>query len=329
MATATRKPARDASEAIHVPVRADGKLNMVELLLQMLDMPGSMSKAFNRFHRYSMTNMFLVYLQTGKLQPIATFNKWKALGRKIVSGPGSALFVNHPKFFPVIDKVTGKPVLKANGKPEMKVVGFQLRPTVFQMWQTDGPELVLPELPAWDYKQALEALSINEVPFEHEDGNVGGYSRTTKDGQHQLAVNPVNPGNSALGTAIHEIAHVVLGHTSPEFTKAGLYDGAHRGVAEFQAEATSYLVMHELEVPFAADESRGYVQGWLKGRESEWLTWDDGNLELVQDKVIRQILKAADDIVVAGRRKHFAELEATEESERAAQPSKPRKTRKR
>lgn len=326
MATIT-KAKRDASEATNVPVRIDGKLDMAALLLEMLDMPGSMSKAFNRFHKYSLMNMFLVYLQTGKAEPTASFNKWKSLKRTVSKG-SKALFVNHPKFAPVRDPKTNEIIKKANGKPEMKVVGFQLRPTVFQMWQTEGDELKMPELPAWDYNQALDALNITEVPFAQDDGNIGGYSFTDKDG-HKIAINPVNPGMSPLSTAIHEIAHVVLGHTDPEFAKSGKYSGEHRGVAEFQAEATAYLVMHELEVPFPTSESRGYVQNWLQGRESDWLNWDDGNLELVQDKVIRKILKAADDIVVAGRKKHFDKLAADEQSEMDSRPPKPRTARKR
>lgn len=328
--TVTRKAGRDASEAANVPVRVDGKLNMVSLLLQMLDMPGSMSKAFNRFHKYSMMNMFLVYLQTGKAEPMGSFNRWKSLKRNVIKG-SKALFVNHPKFAPVKDDA-GNVVMNAKGKPEMKVVGFQLRPTVFQMWQTDGDELKLPEIPEWNLDQALEVLAIQQVPFTESDGNVGGYSFTDKDGQHKLAINPVNPGHSPMATVFHEIAHVVLGHTKPEFTKAGLYQGDHRGVAEFQAEATAYLLMHELELPFAADESRGYVQGWLKGRESDWMSWDDGNLELVQDKVIRQILKAADDILVAGRKRHFDAIAESEAAEADSRPAKPRrnvKSRKR
>lgn len=317
MATKTRKPAREVTEAKNVPTRIDGKLNMVDLLLQMLDMPGSMSKAFNRFHKYSLQNMFLVYLQTGVLAPIATFKKWKSLGRTVISGPGSGLFVNHPKKFPATDK-EGNVILNPKTKKpaEWKVVGFQLRPTVFQLQQTDGPELKMPELPEWDYQQALDALAIETIPFTNLDGNVGGFSKTV-NGQHQLAINPANPGDSVLGTAVHEMAHIILGHTTPEFQRAGKYQGEHRGVAEFQAEATAYLVLHELEVPFNTADSRGYVQGWLKGRESDWLSWaDDGNLELVQDRVVRAILKAADDIIVAGRKRHFDAVAAAEESER-------------
>jgi len=49
-------------------------------------------------------------------------------------------------------------------------------------------------------------LRIERVPFEHMDGNCQGYAR-----ERSVAVSPVveNP----LKTMLHELAHVVLGHT--------------------------------------------------------------------------------------------------------------------
>lgn len=298
---------REATEAKNVPLRTDGKVNQVELLKLALTLPGSLSNTFNRFYKYSLSNMFLVYLQTGKAEPMGTFKKWESLGRKVISGPGSGLFVNHPRFAPLKDD-KGKVVLNPKtGKPEMKMIGSYLRPTVFQLWQTEGPELKMPEVPSWDYEMALKVLGIQEVPFTQQDGNIAGYSLTTTTGEHHLALNPVNAGEP-LTTALHEIAHIVLGHTAPDYPYATHY---HRSVAEFQAEAVAYLLMHELEVPFNASESRGYIQNWLRGNESEWLAWSDteaDNLELLQDKTVRQIFSAADKILVAGRKKHFDSL---------------------
>jgi hypothetical protein len=45
-------------------------------------------------------------------------------------------------------------------------------------------------------------------------------------------------------------------------------DHTHRGVAEFEAEATAYLVAEELQlIEWDAAESRAYIQTWLAGRE--------------------------------------------------------------
>jgi hypothetical protein len=46
-------------------------------------------------------------------------------------------------------------------------------------------------------------------------------------------------------------------------------DETHRGVAEFEAEATAYLVAKELElIDWDPAESRAYIHGWLGGTEA-------------------------------------------------------------
>jgi len=86
---------------------------------------------------------------------------------------------------------------------------------------------------------------------------------------------------------MHELGHVVLGHTLPH-----AFDDyqAHRGMKEFQAEATSYLVLNELGRldDETAAHSRGYIKHWLKD-------------ETPPDTAIRQVFTAADRILKAGR----------------------------
>jgi antirestriction protein ArdC len=111
-------------------------------------------------------------------------------------------------------------------------------------------------------------------------GNTQGYST-----ERQFALNPVavNPQK----TTLHEVAHIVLGHTT---------DGAHadyvahRGHKEFAAEATAFLAMRELGLldDDAASESRGYIQHWLRE-------------ERPTDAEVRQVFHAVDTILRAGR----------------------------
>lgn len=104
---------------------------------------------------------------------------------------------------------------------------------------------------------------------------------------------PFNPSRWTLyfsgppKTRFHEIGHVVLGHTLPESVAAYT---THRGIMEFQAEATAYLTMHELGRldEETATRSRGYVQNWLEG-------------ERPPDTAIRQVFSATDRILKAGR----------------------------
>lgn len=314
-ATKTRKPATRKPVKARKPAREvttelpmiDGKLDRAALLKAALEMPGSISKAFNAFHRYSFLNMLLVFMQTGKVEPLGNFNAWKRKGRKVISGPGSALFVNHPK--PVYKRdEEGNVVRDEDGKAVIAFVSFTPKATVFQLHQTEGPDLVYPELPDWDKDQALANLDIEQVPFADGDSNTQGYATGNK-----LAMNPV--AAHPLPTMLHEMAHIVLGHTAKD--KAADY-AAHRGVMEFQAEAVALLVAKELDVPgYNEAESRGYIQHWLGHSAGDYTAWDDESEDsvLVEDSTITAIFNAVDKILVAGRKAHYEALKEAEEAE--------------
>jgi len=84
------------------------------------------------------------------------------------------------------------------------------------------------------------------------------------------------------------LEHIVLGHTAPR--PAADQQAAHRGEREFQAEATAYLTLNELErlTPKSATHSRGYIQHWM-------------NAERPSDRAIRQVFASTDAILRAGR----------------------------
>ena len=137
------------------------------------------------------------------------------------------------------------------------------------------------ETPEWREDLALKNLDIKRVPFEMMSGNTAGYSF-----ERNIAVSEVAPFPTK--TLIHELGHVVLGHTSMEDIEDYR---AHRGLKEFQAEATAYLTTNELGVVTdeQASVSRGYVQGWLRGQQRP------------TDLAIRQVFTATDTILKAGR----------------------------
>lgn len=312
-ATKTRKPAarkgkKPAREVTTELPMIDGKLDRTALLKAALEMPGSISQAFNAFHRYSFLNMLLVFMQTGKAEPLGNFNAWKRKGRNVIKGQ-KALFVNHPTPVSKRDEA-GNIVRDKDGKAVIAFVKFTPRATVFQLHQTEGPDLVYPALPDWDKEQALANLDITEVPFAQGDGNIQGYAF-----ERNLAMNPV--ASQPMATMIHEIAHIVLGHTAKD--KSADY-AKHRGTMEFQAEAVALLVCKELDVPGYDDaESRGYIQHWLgcEWGPSEYTAWDDeaGDTVLVEDSTITEIFTAVDKILVAGRKAHYEKLKDAEDAE--------------
>jgi len=132
--------------------------------------------------------------------------------------------------------------------------------------------------PDWQESAALATLGIERVAFDHHDGNCQGYAL-----RNTVAINPM-----ALyphKTLLHELAHVVLGHTG----EGGLADGETpaRDLREVEAEATAHICLEALGLP-GADHSRAHLQHWLAGRA-------------IPDKSVNAIFSAADKILKAGQ----------------------------
>ncbi len=231
-------------------------------------MPGQLGNTYCRFYNYSLGNQILLWSQ-GVAEPCAPFSVWRKLGRIPVKGGGRAVL--HPRPIRKIDEETGEKVIVA--------MRFQPKRSTFPYSNTVGPEIAWPESPEWDSQRALSALGIALVDFTVLDGNVQGYSFG-----RSVAVSPV--AKYRLKTLLHEVAHVMLGHTSE------CADGERRcsrGVGEFQAETVAYLLAHELGLTeWAPQESRAYIQGWLGD-------------EQVTDRHIQAVFTAADKILRAGR----------------------------
>jgi hypothetical protein len=238
------------------------------LIETALTAPGSIGSTYNRFYTYSFLNQILLLMQ-GVQEPVATYQRWKDIGRQVLRGSKAKEIVR-----PITVKKKDE-----DGEVEGTFTRFKLVKCLFKYSETEGDELPPAETPGWDLDTALNELNIKRVPFTMLDGNVQGFSHG-----REIAINPV--ATDPLGPTYHELGHVVLGHTEP----ARLTEyGTHRGVMEFQAEATSYLTMHELDVmgEDQASESRAYIQGWLQR-------------ERPSDVAIRQVFVATDQILRAG-----------------------------
>ncbi|MDV7992082.1 hypothetical protein [Rhodococcus sp. IEGM 1374] len=172
--------------------------------------------------------------------------------------------------------------IEEDGKDEQRLIGFKWVKCMFEASDTEGDPLPEFETPEWSEQRALGALAINKVAFEQLDGNIQGYSY-----ENSVAINPV--AAYPRKTLIHEMAHVCLKHTTPE---AHEDYKAHRGVKEFEAEGTAYVVMNRLDQldSFDAEESRFYIRRWL------------GQDVRPPDESLRAVVRVADQIVKAGRK---------------------------
>ena len=190
-------------------------LDWNELLQEALTMPGGMGNTYSRFYRYSLLNQVLLF-QQGVKEPVNTYGRWLEMGRQVQKG-SKAKSILRPIFYKDID---------AEGNESQKVRGFKMVRCLFGASETEGDPLPEYEPAEWSPQRALGALAINKVAFEHVDGNTQGYSRG-----NELAINPV--AKYPLKTLIHEMGHIVIGHTVSE--RLAEYQ-EHRGMFEFEAE---------------------------------------------------------------------------------------------
>ena len=247
-----------------------------EILERALTTPGSIGKQYSRFYRYSLGNSIWLMIQGCPLEPVATYKAWGAMGRQVKLG-SKAKYILRPIM--VKDRDGGK---DANGEPK-KFRLFKPSKCIFGLSETDGPELPpqTEQVEDWNLGRARSQLGVRLVEFDSTDGNCQGWS-SMRNGEPVYAVNPI--AEHPLKTALHELGHILCGHFEEGERSS------HKGVIEFQAEATALLVAKELGVCSEQQEaeSRGYIQHWMgasKPTESD----------------IRKVFTAADKILKAGR----------------------------
>src|SRR2546426_10364664 len=68
----------------------DRSVNFTELLNEAVSKPGTLMRAYSLFWNYSLGNQILALIQANQrnipLGPIASFNRWKELGRHVKRG---------------------------------------------------------------------------------------------------------------------------------------------------------------------------------------------------------------------------------------------------
>jgi antirestriction protein ArdC len=248
-----------------------------QLLEEAVTKPGAMMRAYSLFWNYSLGNQILALIQANQraiaLGPIASFNRWKELGRHVKRGE---------KAITLCMPVTCKRTIKEQGpdgavtESEVAFKRFVFRRNWFMLAQTDGAEYQAPPIPAWDRARALHTLGVEEILFEMMNGNVQGYAR-----ERQIAINPL--AQMPAKTTFHELAHIELGHTSEAIHDS---EALPRNLKEVEAEAVALLCLESLGMD-GAEYCRGYIQNWLAGAE-------------IPERSAQRIFSAADKILKAG-----------------------------
>lgn len=264
-----------------------------ELLVSAVTTPGVISAAYSRFWNYSIGNQLLALVQclVRRIEPgpIHTFLGWKELGRHVKRGE-KALTLCMPvtvKSSPRADVSTVHekasmplPDDEDGNRPVRSRTRFVYRPHWFVLSQTEGKEYQPAELPTWSETRALDAMGIERVAFHHTDGNAQGYATG-----RQVAVSPI--AFMPARTLLHELAHVVLGHTDERQRMDDDDSSTPRDLREVEAECVALLCCAALDLGGEAF-SRGYIQHWLCGQP-------------IPERSARKVFSATDQILRAGR----------------------------
>src|SRR5213083_1370492 len=259
------------------PTERHEEIQFGQLLDEAVSKPGTLMRAYSLFWNYSLGNQILAVIQANnrgiQLGPIASFNRWKELGRYVKKGQ---------KAIELCMPVTCKRTVKETGpdgndvETEVTFKRFVFRRNWFMLSQTDRAEYQAPSIPAWDRTRALQTLNVEEIPFEMLNGNCQGYAKG-----RQIAINPV--AQMAAKTTFHELAHIELGHTSEAIHDS---ESTPRSLREAEAESVALLCLESLGMD-GAEYCRGYIQSWLVGAP-------------IPERSAQRIFAAADKILKAG-----------------------------
>ena len=178
----------------------------------------------SKFHRYSVNNTMLIYMQRPDATLVAGFQKWKnQFERHVKKGEHGITIIAPTPYKKKIEEMkrdpdTHAPILDADGKAVMEEKEIEIplfRPVkVFDVSQTDGKPL--PELASSlsgtvpHYEAFLEAVRRSApVPIEFEAmaENMDGYFSPE---QQRIAIRKGMSEVQTVSAAVHETAHSKL-----------------------------------------------------------------------------------------------------------------------
>jgi hypothetical protein len=252
------------------------------LLVEAVNKPGTIMKAYSAFWSYSIGNQILALIQCQlrgiQPGPINTFPKWQTLGRLVKRGEKALTLC-----MPVTRKRhSDESDESAEQCQDQTYTTFVHKARWFVISQTFGNELGPITIPEWDAERALTTLCIERIAFDKTDRNCQGFARG-----NQIAINPV--AQLPHKTLFHEMAHVLMHTSEGDFTDT---EQTPRSLREVEAESVALLCCEALGLE-GADYARGYIQNWLY----QGIGYD---ADAIPEKSAQKIFRTADQILKAG-----------------------------
>lgn len=185
--------------------------------------------AMAKFHRYSLSNVFLILLQRPDASHVAGYHTWRSLGRHVKEGEHGIAIIAPMR---AAKKDEAAPPTDGSDQPTIR---FRTA-YVFDVSQTDGeplPEIGHASGDPGDFTERLRGL-VKQLSIELEfSEDLGGALGVSKGGK--IAIKAGLPPAQEFSVLVHELAHEILHHRteSPRPSKT---------FRETQAEAVAFIV---------------------------------------------------------------------------------------
>lgn len=281
-------------------------------------------RTMSRFHRYSVNNTMLIYMQKPDASLVAGFNKWRdQFSRNVRRGEHGIKIIAPTPFKKRIeqeklDPDTKIPMRDADGniimeEKEIKVPMYKVV-SVFDVSQTEGKPL--PTLAndltgnVKQYAVFMEALRCSSpVPlaFEAMEPSIDGYF---SGNDQRIAIRTGMSEVQTVAAAVHEITHATLHNYEQARLAAAQGDETaeppkpkDRNTEEVEAESVSFSVCQYYGIQ-TGENSFGYIASWSQGKELPELR---ASLETINktasglitdiDRNFREVLKEYDPVL--------------------------------
>jgi len=202
-------------------------------------------EVMSKFHKYSFHNQMLIMIQNPDATLVAGYKAWQKMGRQVQKGEKSIriLAPGQSKRIETDD----------NGDETEKMVRYFFSVSVFDISQTDGDPLPIPDHRVSDdswrpFLDGLLSLCKDKgiaVDFTKLGWGVGGVSSGGK-----IEINGDNTVNEQVGTTIHEIAHEILHRQNREISSEQ---------REIEAESVTHVVLTHFGLE---SKSAVYIASW-------------------------------------------------------------------
>jgi antirestriction protein ArdC len=244
-----------------------------------------LARFWSMFHRYSFSNIMLIWAQKPDATLVAGFKTWNKAGRKVKKGE-KGIKILAPRTYKktVVDVETGEET------EEIRLAGFTVV-TVFDVAQTEGTPLP-GENTLGDTKigHDLFQVVLNTCPVPVVFKNMPGTAKGCyKPAERQIVLSPNLKGDERVAVLLHEVAHHIACETGEQKPARNRADEEYiKG--EIVAEGAAFIACTYFGLD-SGSSAFDYVAGWA-GDPEKVIRWG----EAVQ-KVARHLIKMVESSI--------------------------------